>query len=168
MVVYHYNGQQWSTSYSYNESGTRLGLNNIWGETTNNIYAVGSIDSVSGGSYKGAILHYDGNNWNSISTANSRVGFNRIRRGIKESGKYYISGTQFETSGSIEKAFEFDGNKITEIYSSTERGLNVNEINGRMYFTPSGGNQILKYSGSVFNVWKDFSSANITLGLLWG
>lgn len=59
--VYHYNGQQWSTSYSYNESGTRLGLNNIWGETSNNIYAVGGIDTISNGNYRGAILHFDGN-----------------------------------------------------------------------------------------------------------
>jgi hypothetical protein len=165
--VYHFNGQQWSNVYNYTDPGTYLYATNIWGESSNNIYVAGAISTISSGDYKGTIMHYDGNTWNFVSIPDYKVGLNRIRRGRKESNKYYISGTRFESTGDTNKLFELEGNSFREINSGTE-GINVNEINGRMYFTQAGGKQILKYANSGFQVWKDFTGTDITLGLLWG
>ena len=166
--VYHFNGTQWSVAYTYEDAGlTRLGLDDIWGNSPDNIYAVGSIDSITGGGYKCVIMHYDGSTWKFVPIPDYKVGLNRIRRGVRESNKYYISGTRFENTGNTAKAFELDGNSLKEIYSG-KKGINVSEINGRLYFTQAGGKQILTYTSSDFQVWKDFSSTDITLGLLWG
>jgi hypothetical protein len=164
--IYHYNGQQWSLAYANSIPGTYPGFDNIWGDASNDVYAVGAIDTISGG-YKGEIAHYNGSSWNLVAISDYRVGFNGIKRGVKESNKYYLVGTRFESMGDTSKVFVLDSNSLIEIYSGTKR-INVNEINGRIYFTQAGGKQILKYTNSSFQVWKDFSSSDITLGLLWG
>jgi hypothetical protein len=154
--VYHYNGQLWSNVYTYNGLGTTLlGLNNIWGDAPNNIYAVGGIDTVGTGGYKGAILHFDGNSWDFIQIHDYRVGFAYVRRGLKESDKYYIIGTRFESVGDTNKLLEFDGSNLKEIYSG-RNGAGVNEMAGKLYFCME--KKIFKYQNDQFVLWKDFSA----------
>ncbi len=112
--VYHYNGSQWSNAYSYNDSKTYLGLNSIWGDARNNIFAVGGIDTVETSNYKGAILYYDGNTWSVVSISDYRVGFAGMRRGSNASNKYYLMATRFESTGDTNKIYEYDG-KIKRI-----------------------------------------------------
>lgn len=161
--IYHYNGQQWSLAYSNSVSGTHPGLDNIWGDSWDNIYAVGSIDTTGGG-YIGEVLNYDGTNWNLIPIDKIRVSFNRIRRGLKENGKYYLSGTRFESVGDTNKIYEFDKTKLMEIYSGQEVAT-VNEMAGRVYLCV--GKKIFKYQNSQLNIWKDFEQTN-HLGRIWG
>jgi hypothetical protein len=153
--VYYYNGQQWSNVYTYNGSGTYLGLNSVWGDAYNNIYAVGDIDTFSNGNYKGAILHFDGGNWSFIPIPDYRVGFSYIRRGIQENNNYYLMGTRYESIGDTSKLYEFDGSNLKEIYSS-QTVASVCEMAGKMYFPI--GKKIFKYQNNQFVVWKDFSS----------
>jgi hypothetical protein len=163
--VYHYNGQQWSNVYTYNGAGTTLlGLDHIWGDAPNNIYAVGSIDSIPSGNYKGAIMHFDGSTWSFVSIPDYRVRFNGIRRGLKESNKYYLRGTRIESVGDTNKIYEFDGSILKEIYSGQEL-LDVNEMVGKIYF--SIGKKIFKYKDNQFVIWKDFSGTSHA-GRMWG
>jgi hypothetical protein len=155
--VYHYNGQQWSNVYTYSGSGTYLGLNNIWGDAQNNIFAVGSIDTVGTGGYVGAILHFNGSTWNFISIPNYRVGFTWIRRGVYESTKYYMSAVRFESTGDTNKIYELDGSSLKEIYSGQEVA-SVCEMAGKIYFAV--GKKIFKYQNNQFVLWKDFSATN--------
>jgi hypothetical protein len=153
--VYHCNGQQWSNVYKYDGPGTYLGLNSLWGDASNNIYAVGGIDTIANGNYKDAVLHYDGSNWNFLSIPDRRVGFTWIRRGVLESAKYYLSGVRNESTGDTNKIFELDGTSLKEIYSS-QVGGSVCEMEGKVYFPI--GKKIFKYQNNQFVVWKDFSS----------
>ena len=161
--IYHYNGQQWSLAYANSISGTHPGFDNIWGDAANNIYAVGAIDTISGG-YKGEIAHYDGSAWSLVSIADYRVSFNGIKRGVKESEKYYLMGTRFETIGDTSKLFELDGNDLKGIYTGQDVAT-VNEVSGKTYFCIK--KKIFKYQDNQFTIWKDFSST-AHVGRMWG
>lgn len=156
--IYHYNGQQWSISYNYNNPGTCFLSTNIWGDAPNNIYAVGAIDFLNG-DYKGAILHFDMNSWSFLSIPDYSVGFTWIRRGNMECNKYYLSAVRYESVGDTNILFELDGTNLKEIYSGQE-GASVCEMNGKMYFPI--GKKIFKYKNDQFVLWKDFSVTNFT------
>lgn len=163
--MWHYNGSVWSKYGNYTPSGYLLLLNNIWGDAPNNIYAVGGADSTEGGAYKGIIMHYNGINWRFVTIPKIRVGFSWIRRGIKESNKYYLSSTTFEATGDTEKIYQFDGISLKEIYRTTTEVATVNEVNERIYFAI--GKKVMKYKGDQLQVWKDFTGTTF-LGRLWG
>jgi hypothetical protein len=161
--VYHYNGQSWSMTYTNSVPGTHPGFDNVWGDFPNNVYAVGAIDTINGG-YNCEIAHFNGTGWTIVSTPNHRVSFNGIKRGIKESDKYFLMGTRFENIGDTCKLFEFDGSNLKEIYNNQEVAT-VNVISGKLYFCI--GKKIFKYQNNQFVVWKDFSGTT-HLGRVWG
>ena len=162
--VYHYNGTQWTNVYTYNDSKTYLGLNSIWGDARNNIFAVGGIDTVETSNYKGAILHYDGNTWSVVSISDYRVGFAGMRRGSNASNKYYLMATRFESTGDTNKIYEYDGKDLKEFYSG-QLTASVNDINNNAYVCI--GKNIYKYQDDTLVVWKDFSST-AHIGRVWG
>ncbi|MFA4922585.1 MAG: hypothetical protein WC557_00135 [Ignavibacteriaceae bacterium] len=161
--IYHFDGQQWSLSYANNIPGTHPGLDNIWGDSQSNIYAVGSIDTVGGG-YSGEIVHFDGSAWDIVLILKLRVSFNWIKRGIKESSKYYLTATRFESVGDTNKIYELDGTNLKEIYSGQEIAT-VNEMAGRIYLCI--GKNIYKYLNNQLTIWKDFSGTT-HVGRIWG
>ncbi len=57
-LVAHYDGSSWQRM----ESGTELGLTDIWGVSEKEIYAIG----VNRGQYLGIVLLYDGNGWQKL------------------------------------------------------------------------------------------------------
>jgi len=161
--VYHYNGTQWTNVYKYKDTGTLLGLNNIWGDAPNNIYVVGAIDFLNG-DYKGVILHFNGSSWSYLSIPEYRVGFTSIKRGMLESDKYYLSAVCFESTGDTNKIFELDDTVLKEIYSGQDR-TSINEMAGRIYHCID--KKIYKYHDNLLTIWKDFSSTK-HLGRIWG
>lgn len=168
MGIYRFDGNLWTINYSYNDFNEFIGINNIWGEQLNDIYAVGSIYNSISNTLRGVILHFNGYVWQSININFPNTDFLQIRKDKSRQNNYYLSGNQFLQNKIILKGYKFNGKEITEIYSSEARSLNVNEINNLVYFTQSGGNQILKYSANNLQVWKDFSNTDFSLGLLWG
>ena len=160
--VYHYDGQQWTNVYKYSNSSALLSLNNVWGDSPNDIYAVGKIDT--GGTYRSAILHFSGNTWDFLNVQNLRVQLLNIRQGVNESDFYYLSAIQVEISGDTNKIFQLSGNNLVELYSGKEIAT-VNEMAGRIYHCI--GKKIYKYQNDQLIVWKDFSGTT-HLGRVWG
>lgn len=126
--IWHYNGKTWEQSLDYRkELGYQYYHNvlfeDIWGDSPNNIYAVGMVDSVAEFSKFpptrfGIIMHYNGKKWSRVNIGKNRRGiFSVIRKGYKTSNKYYIFNV-IQTIGVIDstKYFEFDGKKLKEIY----------------------------------------------------
>lgn len=176
--IYHYNGSDWSMTGEFNYSGYSLTyIEDIWGDDPNNIYAVGAVGNPNV-SPKAVILHYDGVKWNWLNIPNIEVGLFKICKDSKGFGKYYIYGENviFDTTtipvtivGFVEKLYEYDGQtNIKEIFSSSTEYRWVNEISGKVYFTSSGKSMIWKYQNGAFEIWKDFSNTNYSIGYLIG
>jgi len=161
----HYDGNKWSDFFEPVISGyEHPGFGDVWGDSPNNIYAVGSVDYPGGLNYIGIIYHYDGNKWERINIPDIKVRFYNVRRGAVESDKYYISGTRFESTGDTGKIYEFDGQNLKEIYQGTIVNM-ANEMAGKMYFTI--GKFIYKYQNGKLILWKDFSATD-QAGKVWG
>lgn len=166
--VWHYDGFQWSMFGQYPILGySRIGFNSIWGDSPDNMYAVGGADSTDGNSYKGIISHFNGVNWNYLNIPNIKIGFSWIRRDYSALRiRYYLMGTRFERTGDSVKIFEFNGITLKQIYADVNGSLNFNLIDNRIYFSDT--RKILTHNDSVFTVWKDFSSSGYRFGTLYG
>ena len=141
-----------------------IGIENIWGDAPNNIYAVGYAED--GETYKGIIIKYDGSQWQSINTPEMRKSFIKIQRGNKTSNNYFVLGIRieqfFEDTSYI---YEFDGMRLNEIYkglaNSNEIG-GIENINGEVYFLK--GNKIYKYANNTFHLFLNINEP----AAIWG
>lgn len=162
--IFRFDGSAWAKFTEFSVNGFPLTyINNIWGDNSHNIYAAGAIADGSV-NYKGIILKFDGNIWKSVPIPETRISFIWIRRGMKESDKYYLTATRFESVGDTNKIYEFDGLNLKEIYTGQEVAT-VNEMAGRIYICI--GKKIFKYQNNQLAVWKDFSATQ-HVGRVWG
>ncbi len=149
--LYHYDGANWNREFEYNNPDfARWGIQDIWGDSPDNVWAIGFADSSD--VRIGIIFHYDGNSWNRVNIGFTRTTMMRIRRGRKTSNNYFIFGLKMNY-GSIDtaKILEFNGTQLNEIYSnpwSNSTKCNVQEINDEMIF--SIGNGLYKYVNKKF------------------
>jgi len=149
--VWNYNGQNWSESLHYeNEDLTFIHFMEIWGDTPNDIYAVGFGDSSN--VRIGLIMHYNGTEWKRVNFGFNKTTFARIRRGTKTGRNYFIWGVLQNSSGSdTTKLFEFNRLTLKEIYSDVFRiatGNYIQVINDEVIFTI--GNVIYNYQNNSF------------------
>jgi photosystem II stability/assembly factor-like uncharacterized protein len=61
-TIMHYNGSNWAKM----ESGTGRNLFDVWGISSNDVYACGGLTGAAGDTSKPILLHYDGNKWSSL------------------------------------------------------------------------------------------------------
>lgn len=163
---WHYDGSSWNENNHYVVSGFPLvGLIDLWGKNSNNIYSVGFASTSDGSSYKGIVMHFNGFSWDFIPILDQRVEFTSIMSTQAESSKYYLSGVRFEAIGDTNKLFEFDGSTMKEIYSSATHLATVNKVNEKMYFCI--GRKIFFYENEQFKLWKDFTETPFR-GQMWG
>ena len=160
--VYHYNGTRWTNVYTYTGFGTYFVLNSIWGDASNNIFAVGGVDTIETSKYKGVVLHYDGNTWRILSIPDYRVGLSKIRKG---GSKYYLSATRYESVGDTNKIYDYNGTLLREIYSGQDVAT-VNDVNGLPYIIYD--KKIFVENNDSLVVWRDLKTLGITIGLVWG
>ena len=152
-------------------------IEDIWGDSPNNIYAVGSIGN-SNCSPKAMILKYNGVKWSPLNIPDIEAGFIKIVKDSKGSGNYYLFGENviWDTTTNpvtlvrfVEKNYEYDGlTNIHEIFSSTNEMRLVNDVGGKAYFTSTIENKIFKYNGNQYEVFKDFTSTKYIIGTIWG
>ena len=161
--IWHYDGKIWNESLAYRrELGYKYYSNvlfeDIWGESPNNIYAVGMVDSVAEfqkfpPTRFGIIMHYNGKKWSRVNIGKNRRGiFSGIRKGYKTSNKYYIFNV-IQTIGEIDsvKYFEFDGKKLKEIYYGGHNWhCYIDVINDEVIFTIGDG--IYTYKNNSFHL----------------
>ncbi len=154
-TIWKYDGIQWIKFKEFSLPGyDEIIINDIFGTSENNIYAVGSADNYDGSGYKGIILKYNGTDWKYLNIPDIRVGFHYIKKAYD--GNYIISATNYD-NGFLDKIFVFDGkNKLTEIYSDYHwPGLfNIGE---NVYVTIN--RKIYKYRNYKLEFWKDLSAS---------
>lgn len=171
--IFKYNGSNWNKfgHYEYEKLESYLWLNDVWGDSPNNIYGVGAIENKTFTKNIGIVMKYDGVKWNILDTPEINMNFYGIRRDIKGNGKYYIYGEQIvrDTTTNpititdfVYKIFEFDGTNIREIFSNTSLYIYPTIIGGQIYFI--GENTIQKYQNGSFITLKDFTGSEYNIG----
>ncbi|MDO8609764.1 MAG: hypothetical protein Q7R95_04395, partial [bacterium] len=160
-----YNGNSWTKKSVITIEGYDwISIENIWGDSPNNIYAVGFAENSE--TYQSVIAKFDGVQWQSLGTSQMRKSFIKIQRGTKTSNKFYILGIGFEQFfDDTSYIYEFDGIKLSEIYkglaNSSEIG-GLENINGEMYFL--NGSKILKYVNNSFQLFLQINEP----AAIWG
>ncbi|MBZ0183237.1 MAG: hypothetical protein K8F60_12345 [Melioribacteraceae bacterium] len=138
--IWHYNGNNWKESLSYRFENYDVYFLEIWGESPNNIYAVGvaTSDVIK----KSVIFRYDGQNWKSNIFHDNNYQFFRIRKDINGNGKYYLVGYSRSAPSDEEyysnvAIFEYDGesnlNIIYEAKKNLENAADVRNFNDKTY-----------------------------------
>lgn len=169
--IFKYNGSAWNKygHYAYSKIESYLWLNDVWGNSANNIYGVGAIENKRFTKNIGIVMKYDGYNWKILDLPEIDVNFYGIKG--DKNGKYYIYGEQIvrDTTTNpititdfVTKIYEFDGNNIREIFSDTSQDLYPTVINGSVYFV--GEKTVQKYSHGYFSKVYDFSNSEYNVG----
>lgn len=132
--IWHFDGNEWKQSLDFKKSNYTVGFADIWGDTPQNIYAVGYSDSAN---HKVAIiLNFNGMEWKEKKITELPYEFTRIKKDIKGNGKYYLLGFDLDNNTSI---LEYDGGtNIKQIYKAPltlETAAMVQNINSKTFFT---------------------------------
>ncbi len=163
--IFHYNGSGWSKINNFQVLGfTGVTFNDIWGESSTKIFAVGSASTEDTYIAKGIILEYDGNAGSFVELPDLPITFGWIRKGENEN--YFLSS--LKVGGGVvpdtNKIFLYNSTGLKELWSGTGVST-VNDMNNEIYIAI--GKQIYKYKNNKLQIWKDFSSTTY-IGRLWG
>lgn len=148
--IYHFNGNSWSLSYTYEPAGFRhVDFDDIRGTSPTNIYFIGSAIPNGKSYWSSFILHYDGKNWKELFTTEDTVFFHRIR--IQGDSKLIQARKQKPNGNDSLFIYRIEGNSLKEVMSSTKsqlRNIGISKIGDYIYsFTETS---IYKYNGSKF------------------
>lgn len=154
-AFWHYDGFKWTKfSETVIPNYQQFVVQFMCGNSASNIYAVGFADSIGGNTYKGVIMHYNGNVWELVNLPTLKKSFKQIFY-EESSRKFIISAWTFDTPD--EAIYSFDGSKLEQAYTTNE-GLTLIQIGKNIYTEVD--QKILKYQNSNFVLFKDFSSSN--------
>ena len=151
--IWHFDGNSWEQIAVLTKPGTRfVGLENIWGESANDFYAVGAGPDDKDYANFSVIAHFTNNEWDMLNT-DSLIGNVVHLYKNKPDNKIYlrltkIGGTEFIDSTIV---YEYNQGKYTELYGNIESiGLqcDISLINGEVYFIL--GNRIAKRVNDQF------------------
>ncbi len=147
-VIWRFNGVKWSESFILDNTNINLSaIMDIYGETSNDVYAVGFIDSAD--VRKGLILHYNGTEWTRRSIKNTICNFTRIKRGLITSSNYFIRGlVESDTVDDTTKIFMLENNSLIQLYSAVNIKKNTN-------FIQNIGNEMVFVIGYTLNRFSD-------------
>ena len=148
-----YNGNSWFDfgDYAVPQNYDRFWINDLYGTSPNDVYAVGTADSYSSDSVKGIIMHFNGKTWSFIDAGTNRLNLVNIRKS-DINNLYFIKA--FNVRGDTSKILSFDGKNLREAYSNTQNSV-LQNIHNEAYVVI--GQKIYKYSNGGLYVWKDFS-----------
>ena len=164
--IWHYDGSVLSRFQNYAIPGYPLtGIQNIWGDNPNNVFAVGFADSSN--ISRGVIQHFDGSSWKIVymtPLVSIREAYIRIfRNNISNDHNYYLLSF-YAVDADSAKICQYDGeNEVKEIYSSVASQANLSIINNEVYFTL--GNQICIRQNNAFSVFLSVPGNNFLGGI---
>jgi len=163
-TIWKFNGLNWSEYGEYKVAGfDNMWIENISGFAKDDIYAVGSVNQISSGDYKGIIMHFNGSSWTFMNIPVIKIGFGDVK--IDQSSlSLFIEGTVFDPSGYVSKIYVWNGQELKEIYSGYSYA-SVGNIQNQAYISIDG--KIFKYVSGQLSLWKDLSTFGAA-GKVWG
>ena len=150
--IWNYNGVEWKQSIWFTKQNWDVGFQEIWGDSPDNVFAVGYADS--GNTRHAEMLKWNGNVWQEIKIPNfDTYGFIKIRRAANQQGNYFLLGWgQKSDGGDLLALFEYDGKNIWKIYENdfkSQTWSDVERIGDNLLFTI--GNRICSYEDKQFS-----------------
>lgn len=151
--IWNFNGISWNETVVLTKDGhADILFNNMWGDSPNNIYAVGAYPDEKGYFNGSAIAHFVNDNWIMLDTNGLKGIVNHLYKDKYDKNIYLqvikIGGTEHRDSTLI---YEYTDAKYNKIYSSLEtQGLqaDISIIDGDVYFIL--GNKIAKRKDNQF------------------
>ncbi|MFZ2324122.1 MAG: hypothetical protein WAV89_10535 [Ignavibacteriaceae bacterium] len=154
--LYHFNGSEWTKDTVLRMEGYNdVVIQQLCGTAPNNIYATGMANSLD--DYRGVIARYDGKKWTYLKIPDIRVNFYNIKYD-SELGAFFISGANFDNTGTPERLYTLKNNILKEIYAGSS-GRYLGKIDNRVYIF-GYDKKIYKYNGSALKLWIDLSNTN--------
>jgi hypothetical protein len=143
---------------------TLVGFEDVWGDSPNNIYAVGYAED--GTTYRSVIVKYDGVSWKNIDTYKMRNSFIKIRRGLTTSSDFFIIGARTEQSAEDTSfIYSFSGSTLIQIYKGLRNAYEIagmENINDEMFFRQ--GSKLYKYLSEEFRLFLDLGEPASFIG----
>lgn len=156
-VIWKGDGVKWSEVLNYQPQGHKVVcFNSIWGDSEDNVFAMGMIDTVINGnnSSLGLILHYDGVTWKRVYLPSGKFGIIHqiIRSG--NNNQYFITGVEYteinDNRQYLLKTYVWDGSIIKEINSFMGEGSNfIGDFNKELIFILN--NKMYRYLNNNLN-----------------
>jgi len=121
--IYHYDGESWELNYQFKNQGEGSSrITDIWGNSSENLYAVGTLHMPDENKTHSFLLKYDGqrwNIWNELLTTDYEVQFQRIRL---KNGTPFIRAVKPGTSTSPDTLMIYQYlNETLQVYASKTR-----------------------------------------------
>lgn len=155
--IWHYNGKSWNLFQTLSIVGyDRITIENIYGNSPNDVYAVGAASNYATSNYTGIILHFNGNKWEFKNIENRKINLSAICY-EKNSNLFFLLGTNFDNGNFLDKIFTFDGLELKEISSSLD-GYGLGNAGDKVYI--NSNQKVYKYRDMKLIFWKDFYETN--------
>ncbi|MDR3627813.1 MAG: hypothetical protein P4L45_13310 [Ignavibacteriaceae bacterium] len=155
--IWHFDGSSWIRNYKFQKQNYYLGFESIWGDSPNNIYAIGFADS--GSARRGIILNYNGSSWTEKQIPYFSYDFFQIKG---EANNYYLNGLMYDSTGKyINSVFQYNSDGIKIIYTGEQTAQSwsyIQNIAGTLYFVL--GNKIYTYNNHNFKLLLDINESN--------
>jgi hypothetical protein len=147
--IYHFDGSKWSLSYRYNPEGIySASINDIWGSSPSNIYAVGilSYPSPTGDDFHSFLLHYNGKSWRELIITESSVQLQRVRQ---DRDGVFLQGVNIHSNPDSVYIYRYSNHGLSEVFGATMNETYIttlSRIGDRIYFVVDDA--IYAYSNS--------------------
>ena len=151
--IWHFNGFNWSKIFTMNITGYNFyGFESIWGDATNNVYAIGYAED--GVTYKGIIAKYDGVTWKNLDIPVIKNSFIKIQRGIKSSNNYFLFAFRIEQfAEDTSYIYKFDGINLSKVYqgiTSKQQIAGLSSFDDKIYIRE--GYNIFEYNNDKLDI----------------
>ena len=161
--LYHFDGEEWSQPYIFESKGLNgVRVNDIWGTSDANLYAIGTATQEQGSFLVSFILHYDGNNWHELLVTDFGVQFQQIRI---EKGTPYIRAQKYNHATSDTLLFyQYLNNDVKELLSKADSevySMTLNDIGGCIYYYVD--NSILAFNDKDLKEILSFSNTDLII-----
>jgi hypothetical protein len=120
-----------------------IGLEDIWGETSNNIFAAGY--SANGSTYKSCVVWFNGTDWKTLGDTLNEQSVVKVRKGWKTGSELFLLTIKFgQYSSDSMYIYDYSNNKFNLKYKSTS--TQIESISDEIYFIDN--NRILKFNSN--------------------
>ena len=139
--IFHYNGYTWNKNFTFQiDNSNSIDINDIWGVSAADIYAVGSVFIGNNPRASSFILHYNGVKWSEKYLSEPGLFFYRMRG---ENNIEYLSGEKLPNTTKSEAAldtiifYKDKNNELEKIYVGAINKIvygSMNLIGDHVYF----------------------------------
>ena len=163
--IFHYNGYTWNKNFTFQlDNSNSIDINDIWGVSATDIYAVGSVfigNNPKPGSF---VLHYNGEKWSKIYVSQPGLYFYRVREvnnAVYFFGEIFPNEKKDESTSDTVVFYQYSEKNIKRIYTGAVNKIvygSINLIGDQVYFLI--GKELNRYIDGKFKKVTSFNVNN--------